>query len=119
MPHDHFNAIFVDESGHAVEPECLIPLAGMLTPGKGQVVLAGDPKQLGPIVRSTVAKKSGLSMSLLERLMNRDPYKKTSRPLPGSSVLAATPSVSDLSGRFVTNRCVNHCLKLIPYLIMM
>jgi len=33
------------------------------------IILSGDPKQLGPIVRSTVASRNGMSLSLQERLM--------------------------------------------------
>uniref|UniRef100_A0A3Q4B1I1 RNA helicase n=1 Tax=Mola mola TaxID=94237 RepID=A0A3Q4B1I1_MOLML len=75
LPKGHFTHVFVDEAGHAIETECLIPLAGLLHAESGQVVLAGDPKQLGPIVRSHFALKYGLS--LLERLMNDFPlYQK-------------------------------------------
>ena len=35
-----------------------------------QLVLAGDPKQLGPIVRSDSAKIGGLDISILERILN-------------------------------------------------
>lgn len=85
----HFTHVFVDEAGHAVETECLVPLAGkenklmmfslmvmslfyvlvddhcvwnkgLLNAKTGQVVLAGDPKQLGPILRSPFASKYGL-----------------------------------------------------------
>ncbi|RXW22216.1 hypothetical protein EST38_g3643 [Candolleomyces aberdarensis] len=38
------------------------------------IVLSGDPKQLGPIVRSGIARRLGLEMSYLERLMGRDIY---------------------------------------------
>uniref|UniRef100_A0A665U4J2 RNA helicase n=1 Tax=Echeneis naucrates TaxID=173247 RepID=A0A665U4J2_ECHNA len=77
IPPGHFTHIFVDEAGHAVETECLISLAGLLCPETGQVVLAGDPKQLGPIIRSTFALKYGLGVSLLERLMtNFSVYQK-------------------------------------------
>ncbi|KAM9343086.1 putative helicase mov-10-B.1 isoform 2-T2 [Pholidichthys leucotaenia] len=73
----HFTHVFVDEAGHAVETECLIPVAGLLDAKCGQVVLAGDPKQLGPILRSPFALKYGMGVSLLERLMNDFPlYKK-------------------------------------------
>jgi superfamily I DNA and/or RNA helicase len=41
-----------------------------------QLVLAGDPKQLGPIVRSSLAKAFGFEVSLLERLMGRDVYAR-------------------------------------------
>ncbi|XP_029975301.1 putative helicase mov-10-B.2 isoform X2 [Salarias fasciatus] len=77
IPEGHFTHVFVDEAGHAVETECLIPLAGLLDPQSGQVVLAGDPKQLGPIIRSPFAQKYGLGVSLLQRLMdNFSVYKK-------------------------------------------
>uniref|UniRef100_A0A8C2ZJ28 RNA helicase n=1 Tax=Cyclopterus lumpus TaxID=8103 RepID=A0A8C2ZJ28_CYCLU len=66
IPVGHFTHVFVDEAGHAVETECLVPLAGLLDAESGQVVLAGDPKQLGPILRSPFTLKY---MSLLERLM--------------------------------------------------
>lgn len=31
LPEDHFTHVFVDEAGHAVETECLVPLAGKQT----------------------------------------------------------------------------------------
>ncbi|KAM9147737.1 helicase MOV-10 [Pangshura tecta] len=72
----HFSHVFIDESGHAVEPECLVAIAGILTTmdretntNGGQLVLAGDPKQLGPVLRSPLAIEHGLEVSLLERLM--------------------------------------------------
>ncbi|XP_054641470.1 putative helicase mov-10-B.1 isoform X2 [Dunckerocampus dactyliophorus] len=69
LPKGHFTHFFVDEAGHATETECLIPLAGLLDPKSGQVVLAGDHKQLGPIVSSPLAQKFGMGISLLERMM--------------------------------------------------
>ncbi|KAM4738304.1 putative helicase mov-10-B.1 [Anableps anableps] len=77
FPSGHFTHVFVDEAGHAVETECLVPLAGLLDTETGQLVLAGDPKQLGPILRSPFALKYGMGMSLLERLMSDFPlYQK-------------------------------------------
>uniref|UniRef100_A0A673BL11 RNA helicase n=1 Tax=Sphaeramia orbicularis TaxID=375764 RepID=A0A673BL11_9TELE len=77
IPIGHFTHVFVDEAGHAVETECIVPLAGLLNPESGQVVLAGDPKQLGPIIRSPFAQKYGLGVSLLERMMKTIPlYQK-------------------------------------------
>nr|CAD7600594.1 unnamed protein product [Timema genevievae] len=76
IPAGHFSHVFIDEGGHAVEPEVLVPIAGILTTEghrgtfAGQLVIAGDPKQLGPIIRSTVANKMGLGRSFLERLMD-------------------------------------------------
>ena len=63
FPRDHFTHIFIDEAGHATEPECIIPVADLLDPYNprgGQLVLAGDPKQLGPILRSPISQKYGL-----------------------------------------------------------
>ncbi|CAJ1085150.1 putative helicase mov-10-B.1 isoform X1 [Xyrichtys novacula] len=77
IPAGHFTHVFVDEAGHAIETECIVPLAGLLCAESGHVVLAGDPKQLGPILRSPFAQKYGMGVSLLERLMNNFPlYQK-------------------------------------------
>ncbi|XP_041083835.1 putative helicase MOV-10 [Polyodon spathula] len=79
IPPGHFSHIFIDEAGHAVEPECIIPVAGLLNKDQGQLVLAGDPKQLGPILRSPLAIRHGLDVSLLERLMTQNSlYQKDS-----------------------------------------
>uniref|UniRef100_A0A4W5KEK6 Uncharacterized protein n=1 Tax=Hucho hucho TaxID=62062 RepID=A0A4W5KEK6_9TELE len=48
---------------------CVCVCVGLLQSETGQVVLAGDPKQLGPILRSPLALKHGMGVSLLERLM--------------------------------------------------
>ncbi|KAM5335673.1 RNA helicase Mov10l1 [Glossophaga mutica] len=69
----HFTHVFVDEAGQASEPECLIPL-GLVSDVGGQIVLAGDPMQLGPVIKSRLAVAYGLSVSLLERLMSRPVY---------------------------------------------
>ncbi|XP_030640613.1 putative helicase mov-10-B.2 [Chanos chanos] len=79
LPPGHFTHFFVDEAGHAVESEALIGVAGLLDAKSGQLVLAGDPKQLGPVLRSPLAIKYGLGISLLERLMQTNPlYQKNS-----------------------------------------
>lgn len=39
-----------------------------------QIVLAGDPMQLGPVIKSKLAAVYGLSSSLLERLLSRSLY---------------------------------------------
>lgn len=54
----HFTHVFIDESGHGTEPECLVAIAGLLRTDperRGQLVLTGDPKQLGPVLRSRLA----------------------------------------------------------------
>lgn len=63
FPRHHFTHIFIDEAGHAREPECIIPVADLLDPDNpkgGQLVLAGDPKQLGPILRCKTTQEYGL-----------------------------------------------------------
>uniref|UniRef100_A0A8C1G729 RNA helicase n=1 Tax=Cyprinus carpio TaxID=7962 RepID=A0A8C1G729_CYPCA len=78
VPNGHFTHIFIDEAGQAVESECIIGIAGLLDPVKGQLVLAGDPQQLGPILRSPLAQLHGLGQSLLERLMTQNAlYQKS------------------------------------------
>ena len=57
-------------------------LPGILPPN-GQLVLAGDPKQLGAVVRSPIGIKCGLQKSLLERLMATKVY------LPGIGKLGS------------------------------
>ncbi|XP_066489634.1 RNA helicase Mov10l1 isoform X2 [Tiliqua scincoides] len=69
----HFTHVFVDEAGQASEPECLIPI-GLVSEISGQVVLAGDPMQLGPVIKSQLASIYGLSVSLLDRLLSRSLY---------------------------------------------
>ncbi|XP_051889853.1 RNA helicase Mov10l1 isoform X2 [Pristis pectinata] len=71
----HFTHVFVDEAGQASEPECLIPLL-LVSEKDGQIVLAGDPMQLGPIIKSRIATTYGLSVSLLERLMAQPLYSR-------------------------------------------
>ncbi|KAG6850077.1 hypothetical protein H0H93_001427 [Arthromyces matolae] len=73
LPRGHFTHIFIDEAGQATEPEVFIAIKTMAGP-RTQIVLAGDPKQLGPIIRSTIARKLGLETSYLERLLHRDAY---------------------------------------------
>jgi hypothetical protein len=46
----------------------LLPLA-LATGPRCNVVLSGDHKQLGPVVRSPFCREHGLARSLLERLM--------------------------------------------------
>lgn len=71
---DKFDFVFIDEAGHASEPEALIPI-GLLNRG-GCCVLAGDPHQLGPICVSRVADQHGMGTSMLERLCRRSLYER-------------------------------------------
>ena len=55
--HVQYSYIFVDEAGQASEPDSLIAFNMMFRHGdaKCQMVLSGDPLQLGPCVMSRVA----------------------------------------------------------------
>ncbi|TDL24428.1 P-loop containing nucleoside triphosphate hydrolase protein [Rickenella mellea] len=57
----------------AQEPEVMIPIKTMAD-NNTNVILSGDCKQLGPIVRSGVAKELGLTKSYLDRLMENPVY---------------------------------------------
>ena len=73
VPRGHFDIICIDEGGQAVEPEAIGPVAGLLG-ADGQLIVAGDPRQLGPVIHHSLAKEHGLGMSYLERLMERPLY---------------------------------------------
>jgi superfamily I DNA and/or RNA helicase len=80
IPRGHFDVLVVDEAGHATEPE-VISVAGAimdfeLEQNPGQIVLAGDPMQLWPVVSSEVCRDFGLPVSYMERLMGRDTYSR-------------------------------------------
>ncbi|KAJ9097364.1 hypothetical protein QFC19_006832 [Naganishia cerealis] len=82
----HWTHLIIDEAAQATEPETLIPLS-VVTPGGEEralspssfsptVVLCGDIKQLPAIVSCDQARKRGLDISLLERLMDRPVYQQ-------------------------------------------
>ncbi|CAI5524033.1 unnamed protein product [Closterium sp. Naga37s-1] len=73
VPRGTFTHIFIDEAGHAIEPEGIIPIACHAAP-HAVILLAGDHKQLGPVVRSLAARKYKLPCSYLERLASLGIY---------------------------------------------
>ncbi|EZA47489.1 hypothetical protein DMN91_005067 [Ooceraea biroi] len=75
FPRGHFSHVLVDEAGQATEPEILIPL-NFIHSDYGQVILAGDPMQLGPVVQSKLAQHFGLGESYLSRLLHQFPYQR-------------------------------------------
>lgn len=93
---DHFTHVIIDEAGQTVETECMIPIS-FVSKCKGQVILAGDPKQLGPIVISQVAKDCGFDKSFLERLSEHEYYL----PVYG-------PNKDQFDPRFVTKLKKNY-----------
>lgn len=73
---NHFTHVLIDEAGRCTEPEIMCPIS--LMHENGQVVLFGDPMQLGPTVLSPLCKSSRwndrLERSFLERLMELPVY---------------------------------------------
>lgn len=69
----HFSHIFCDEAGQATEPEVMLPIKSIADKFTN-IVLAGDNKQLGPIVHSWIARSLGLKVSYLARIMQRELY---------------------------------------------
>ena len=79
----YFDVLVVDEAGHATEPEVIAVAATLMDFDEknkrgSQLILAGDPKQLGPIVASDVCQRFGMSMSYMERLTLREAYGRSS-----------------------------------------
>lgn len=82
LPQGHITHVFLDECGHAMEPEAMSALAGIVEKD-AQVVLTGDPHQLGPVIRNTqcftgddsLFHRNGLDKSYLERLMEMPMYR--------------------------------------------
>lgn len=64
----HFSHIVIDEAAQAEEPLALIPIASFSNEDTN-VILAGDPHQLGPVIKSGPVSEAGLGKSYLERLM--------------------------------------------------
>lgn len=70
----HFTHAIIDEAGQCTEPEIAIPIC-LIDKNDGQIILAGDSHQLGPVVLSPIAKRCGLAKSLLSRLLDYLPYR--------------------------------------------
>ncbi|KAJ3818044.1 P-loop containing nucleoside triphosphate hydrolase protein [Lentinula raphanica] len=96
----HWTHLLIDEAAQGSEPELLIPVSVVVTSDEfsthdqkcndlvngaassdhhwlstaPQLVLCGDPNQLGPIIASQHARNHELDVSLLERLFDRPMY---------------------------------------------
>ncbi|XP_077451632.1 DNA-binding protein SMUBP-2 [Stigmatopora argus] len=64
LPAEHFDWVVIDECAQSLESGCWI---GLLRARK--CILSGDYKQLPPTIKSHVAASKGLSLSLMERLI--------------------------------------------------
>jgi predicted DNA helicase len=66
--HLNYDTVFIDEAAQALEPACWIPITRA-----NRVVLAGDHCQLPPTVKSLEAEKGGLTETLFEKCIHRQP----------------------------------------------
>ncbi|XP_026166279.1 DNA-binding protein SMUBP-2 [Mastacembelus armatus] len=64
LPAEHFDWVVIDECAQALESSCWIALLRAR-----KCILAGDYKQLPPTIKSQTAATKGLSLSLMERLI--------------------------------------------------
>lgn len=72
---DHFDYIFIDEAASEKEQLTLVPIAGLGSSSKGinaQIILSGDHKQLGSIVKNSFCRRLGMEKSMMERIMETD-----------------------------------------------
>jgi helicase MOV-10 len=68
VPFGHFSHIVADEAAQAEETLVMIPILSF-SDAYTNIILAGDPNQLGPVIKSPVVAKAGLGKSFLRRLM--------------------------------------------------
>ncbi|XP_059487936.1 probable RNA helicase armi [Neocloeon triangulifer] len=78
----YYTHVIIDESGQASEPETMCAVALMGKPR--QIVLAGDPKQLGPVIMGRIASQGGLDVSWLSRLLMSPLYSRDMAKFPAT-----------------------------------
>ena len=61
-----FNTLIIDEASQALEPATWIPISKA-----EKIVLAGDPFQLSPTVKSAEAQSKGLGITLIEKCLKK------------------------------------------------
>ncbi|XP_029438093.1 DNA-binding protein SMUBP-2 [Rhinatrema bivittatum] len=66
LPADYFDLVVIDECAQALEASCWIPLLKAK-----KCILAGDHRQLPPTIISHQAAAKGLSLSLMERALQK------------------------------------------------
>ncbi|KAI9452271.1 P-loop containing nucleoside triphosphate hydrolase protein [Russula earlei] len=82
VPVGHFSHIVIDEAAQAEEPLVMIPIM-TFSNADTNIILAGDPNQLRPVIKSPTASRAGLRESYLERLMlMREVYGLDNQKVP-------------------------------------
>lgn len=74
---EHFTHLLLDEAGQCLESEAIMAISLMARPDS-QIVLAGDDKQLGPVVMCSELNSAYFDLSLFERIMRTDFYDSSS-----------------------------------------
>ncbi|XP_017867878.1 PREDICTED: putative helicase MOV-10 [Drosophila arizonae] len=69
-----FTHVFIDEAGASTEPEALVGIVGIKQQEECHVILSGDHKQLGAVIKNNRAANLGLRHSLMERLLRCEMY---------------------------------------------
>ncbi|ALC40978.1 CG6967 [Drosophila busckii] len=69
-----FTHVFIDEAGASTEPESLIGIMGIKQHNACHVILSGDHKQLGAVIKNNRCATLGLNHSLMERLLRSELY---------------------------------------------
>lgn len=105
MQRRHFSTLFIDEAAQALEPACW---AAILRADR--VIMSGDHQQLPPTVKSIDAMRGGLTSTLMEKVVERQPRSvsllttqyRMNRDIMGFSsqwfyhgLLKAAPEVAD------------------------
>lgn len=99
---NHFDYIFIDEAASNSEPYTYIPIAGLGCKFRqitANIILSGDPTQLGPIISDKFNKGLQLDISMMERLMMMQKYQYGSTP----EIRASNPYVTQLVNNFRSN----------------
>lgn len=69
-----YTHLFVDEVAACIEPDILVSISTVVANGTC-LIIAGDHKQLGPVLKSKRAEELGLGVSFMERLLKRECYR--------------------------------------------
>lgn len=78
LPGTPYDYIFVDECASSAEPYVTIPISLAMKKGASftpLIVLLGDHKQLGQILRTFHSERYGFNISMMERVMGMEKYK--------------------------------------------
>lgn len=95
----HPDVVFIDEAAQAREPEACCAIA-LLKKGK-QLILAGDPKQLGPVIHSDLCKEYKYDVSILERMMEFPIYQNNTNYLSMLKLnFRSHPDILSFSNKF-------------------